>query len=175
MGAGSANADVRRLPLGPALAVPLALLFGLGTLLGTTLVAGLPLLFGALMRPLGASLSAAAGAFTLVCYDLTLRDGCFVDGSPYAELPYSGARLDVFADRVRGRRPARLSRRGTCSTSPSCRSCSLLWAAMAGVVSLAEWAGRPVRRARGRGGRGSRRVRAARLPESRSGTLVSEL
>ena len=53
MGAGSANADVRRLPLGPALAVPLALLFGLGTLLGTTLVAGVPLLFGALMRPLG--------------------------------------------------------------------------------------------------------------------------
>src|SRR5215217_4358751 len=40
LGAGTANPDVRRLPLGPALAVPLALLVGLGTLFGTTLVAG---------------------------------------------------------------------------------------------------------------------------------------
>src|ERR671916_323267 len=88
-GVGSASEDVRRLPLGPALAVPLALVVGLGTLLGTTLGAGLPLLFGALMRPLGACLSAAAGAFTLICYDLTLRDGLF------AELPFSGAKLDV--------------------------------------------------------------------------------
>src|SRR5919112_2215213 len=66
LGAGTVDPDVRRLPLGPALAVPLALLVGLGTLLGTTLVAAVPLLFGALMRPLGACLSAAAGAFTLI-------------------------------------------------------------------------------------------------------------
>ena len=55
MGAGSASRDVGRLPLGPVLSVPLALV-GLG--------AGLPLLFGALMRPLGAALSAAAGALS---------------------------------------------------------------------------------------------------------------
>ena len=140
MGAGSANGDVRRLPLGPALAVPLALLFGLGTLFGTTLVAGLPLLFGALMRPLGASLSAAAGAFALICYDLTVRNGFFADG-PYAELPFSGAKLDVL--------PITLGVGGLIDYSqgylqyfPKLPLLILLWAAMAGVISLAEWAGK---------------------------------
>ena len=38
MGVGSVNGDVKRLPLGPALAVPLALLVGLGSLFGTTIV-----------------------------------------------------------------------------------------------------------------------------------------
>ena len=42
-----------QLPLGPLIAIPLAA-YGLG--------AGLPLFLGALMRPLGATLSAAAGA-----------------------------------------------------------------------------------------------------------------
>jgi hypothetical protein len=135
MGAGSANGDVRRLPLGPALAVPLALLVGLGTLFGTTLLAGLPLLFGALMRPLGASLSAAAGAFTLICYDLTVRNG------PYAELPFSGAKLDVL--------PTTLGVGGLITYSqgyldyfPKLPLLILLWAAMAGVIALAEWAGK---------------------------------
>src|SRR5215217_5681154 len=73
MGVGYASGDVGRLPLGPVLSVALALA-GLG--------AGLPLLFGALMRPVGACLSAAAGALTLICYDLTLGDRI---------LPYSGA------------------------------------------------------------------------------------
>ena len=141
MGAGSANADVRRLPLGPALAVPLALLFGLGTLLGTTLVAGVPLLFGALMRPLGASLSAAAGAFTLICYDLTQRDGFFADG-PYAELPYSGARLDVLPI-ASGLDSLLVYSQGYLQYFPKLPLLIVLWAAMAGVVSLAEWAGRP--------------------------------
>ena len=136
MGAGSANADVRRLPLGPALAVPLALLFGLGTLLGTTLVAGVPLLFGALMRPLGASLSAAAGAFTLICYDLTQHDG------PYAELPYSGARLDVLPI-ASGLDSLLVYSQGYLQYFPKLPLLIVLWAAMAGVVSLAEWAGRP--------------------------------
>jgi tRNA A-37 threonylcarbamoyl transferase component Bud32 len=140
MGAGSANVDVRRLPLGPALAVPLALLLGLGTLLGTTLVAGLPLLFGALMRPLGACLTAAAGAFTLICYDLTVRNGFFADG-PYAELPYSGEKLDVL--------PITLGVGGLIDYSQGYLHyfnklplLILLWAAMAGVISLAEWAGK---------------------------------
>jgi hypothetical protein len=141
MGAGSANADVRRLPLGPALAVPLALLFGLGTLLGTTLVAGVPLLFGALMRPLGASLSAAAGAFTLICYDLTQRNGFFADG-PYAELPYSGAKLDVLPTTLGASRLLDYSQ-GYLQYFPKLPLLIVLWAAIAGVVSLAEWAGRP--------------------------------
>src|SRR5215217_3330761 len=93
MGAGSMDADVRKLPLGPALAVPLALLLGLGTVVGSALVAGVPLLFGSLMRPLGACLSAAAAALTLICYDLTVRNGSFANGDFYSELPYSGARL----------------------------------------------------------------------------------
>jgi len=140
MGAGSANADVKKLPLGPALAVPLALLFGLGTLLGTTLVAALPLLFGALMRPLGACLSAAAGAFTLICYDFTVRNGFFADGGPYAELPYSGAKLDVL--------PITLGvgslfdySQGYLQYFPKLPLLVLLWAVLAGIVSLAEWAG----------------------------------
>jgi tRNA A-37 threonylcarbamoyl transferase component Bud32 len=140
LGAGTANPDVRRLPLGPALAVPLALLVGLGTLLGTTLVAALPLLFGALMRPLGACLSAAAGAFTLICYDLTVRNGFFADG-PYAELPFSGAKLDVL--------PITLGVGGLIDYSQGYLHyfhklplLILLWAAMAGIISLAEWAGK---------------------------------
>src|ERR671917_264490 len=93
MGAGSVNADVKKLPLGPALAVPVALLLGLGTIVGSALVAAVPLLFGALMRPLGACLSAAAGALTLICYDLTVRDGFLPNGNPYAELPFSGEKI----------------------------------------------------------------------------------
>lgn len=138
-GAGSVSEDVRRLPLGPALAVPLALVAGL---VGSTLGAGLPLLFGALMRPLGACLSAAAGAFTLLCYDLTVRDGLFANGSPYAELPYSGAKLDTL--------PTTLGVGGLLDWSaayleffPKLPLLIVLWAAMAGGLSLAEWVGRP--------------------------------
>ena len=140
MGAGSANGDVRRLPLGPALAVPLALLVGLGTLFGTTLAAGLPLLFGALMRPVGATLSAAAGAFTLICYDLTVRNGFFADG-PYAELPFSGARLDVLPITL-GVGDLLDYSQGYLDYFPKLPLLILLWAAMAGVISLAEWAGK---------------------------------
>jgi len=141
MGAGSANTDVRKLPLGPALAVPLALLVGMGTLLGSSLVAALPLLFGALMRPLGASLSAAAGAFTLVCYDLTVRNGFFADGSPYAELPYSGARLDKVPTTL-GVGDLLQWSQAILQFYPQLPLFFLLWAAMAGAVSLGEWAGK---------------------------------
>ena len=141
-GVGSASEDVRRLPLGPALAVPLALVVGLGTLLGTTLGAGLPLLFGALMRPLGACLSAAAGAITLICYDLTLRDGLFVDGNPYAELPYSGARLYAVPKSL-GIEDLLTRTQLILQAYPQLPLLIVVWAAMAGVVSLAEWAGRP--------------------------------
>ncbi len=141
MGAGSANADVRKLPLGPALAVPLAVLVGLGTLLGSALVAGLPLLFGALMRPIGACLSAAAGAFTLICYDLTVRNGFFANGSPYAELPFSGARLDVLPI-TQGIGGLIDYSQGYLQYFPKLPLLVLLWAVMAGIVSLGEWAGK---------------------------------
>jgi uncharacterized SAM-binding protein YcdF (DUF218 family) len=137
MGAGSANADVKKLPLGPALAVPLALLG-----LGTALVAAVPLLFGALMRPLGACLSAAAGAFTLICYDLTVRDGFFANGRPYAELPYSGAKLDVLPISFGVERLLGYSQ-GYLLYFPKLPLLILLWAAIAGVVSVGEWTGRP--------------------------------
>ncbi|HET6885499.1 MAG TPA: hypothetical protein VFH32_04685, partial [Rubrobacteraceae bacterium] len=144
LGAGSTSADVRRLPLGPALAVPLALLVGLGTLLGilgTTLVAAVPLLFGALMRPLGACLSAAAGALTLICYDLTVRDGFFADGGPYAELPFSGAPLDVLPITV-GIGGLIDYSQGYLHYFPKLPLLVPLWAVVAGIVSLAEWSGK---------------------------------
>jgi eukaryotic-like serine/threonine-protein kinase len=142
MGAGSANADVKKLPLGPALAVPLAILFGLGTLLGTTLVAGIPLLIGALMRPVGACISAAGAALTLICYALTVRNGLFVDNSPYAQLPYSGARLDVLPI-TSGVGLMLDFGQGYLQYFPKLPLLILLWAALAGIVSLAEWMGRP--------------------------------
>jgi eukaryotic-like serine/threonine-protein kinase len=141
LGAGTANPDVRRLPLGPALAVPLALLVGLGTLLGTTLVAALPLLFGALMRPLGACLSAAAGALTLICYDLTVRNGFFADGGSYAELPFSGAKLDAVPTTLGVGQLLGWSQ-AILEYYPQLPLLFLLWAAMAGAVSLGEWAGK---------------------------------
>ena len=138
MGVGSANGDVRRLPLGPALAVPLTLV----AILGSSIGAGLPLLFGALMRPLGASLSAAVSALTVVCYELTVSDGVFVDGSPYAELPFTGAHLYAVPKSFG---IEDLFQRGQLIVQeyPQVLLVILLWAAMAGVVSLAEWAGKP--------------------------------
>jgi len=138
MGAGSANADIKKLPLGPAIAVPLALLLGLGTLLG----AAVPLLFGTLMRPVGACLSAAAAAFTLICYELTVRNGFFIDGSPYAELPYSGARLDVLPITFGVGRLLNYAQ-GYLQAFPKLPLLVLLWAVMAGVVALGEWTGKP--------------------------------
>ena len=127
MGVGSANADVGRLPLGPVLSVPLALA-GLG--------AGMPLLFGALMRPLGACLSAAAGALTLICYDLTRGD---------ALVPYAGVQFDKI--------PASLSISELVAWCgrilqyvqqyhPTFVLMFVLWVAMALAVSLGEWTGR---------------------------------
>jgi hypothetical protein len=130
-GAGYASKDVARLPLGPVLAVPLTFLVGLG--------AGLPLLFGALMRPVGACLSAAAGAVTLICYDLTLGDGTFADGLPYSALPYSGARLYTVPTTLG---IEELIQRGELILLdyPKLLLMVVLWAAMALVVSIAEWA-----------------------------------
>jgi hypothetical protein len=140
MGAGSVNADVRKLPLGPAIAVPLAIL-GLGTVLGSALVAAVPLLLGALMRPLGACLSAAAGALTLICYELTVRNGFFLNNQPYAELPYSGARLDVLPISLGVDRLLTYAQ-GYLQYFPKLPLLVVLWAAIAGIVALGEWTGK---------------------------------
>ncbi|MBA3953044.1 MAG: hypothetical protein H0X57_14345, partial [Rubrobacter sp.] len=131
-GVGGASPDVRRLPLGPLLAVLLTLFMGLG--------AGLPLLFGALMRPVGAVLSAAAGAISMVCYELTVRDGNFADG-PSSAIPYLGASFYTVPTRLGveelwGRVGLILD------AYPKLPLLILLWAGMALVVSLAEWSGR---------------------------------
>jgi hypothetical protein len=120
--AGSASGGVSRLPLGPVLAVPLAA-YGLG--------AGLPLLFGTLMRPLGASFSAAAGAFSLVVYDLSFGDGL---------IPYFGLSVGVFP---KGLGPLDLLEMGgeVFRAYPALLVLAVLWAAMAGAISLAEWFG----------------------------------
>jgi eukaryotic-like serine/threonine-protein kinase len=139
MGVGSANGDVKRMPLGPALAVPLTLVAGLGATLG----AGLPLLFGALMRPLGACLSAAASVLTVLCYELTVGDGVFADGSPYAELPFTGAHLYAVPKSF-GIEELLHRCQLIVQEYPQVLLLIALWAAMAGVVSLAEWAGKPL-------------------------------
>jgi eukaryotic-like serine/threonine-protein kinase len=133
VGIGSANGDVGRSPLGPLLAVPLAFM-GLG--------AGLPLLFGALMRPLAAALSAAAGALALIGYDLTVGDGAFSNGLPFSALPYSGARLYTVPTTLG---IEELLQRGQLILQdyPQLLLLVVLWAAMALVVSLGEWTGRP--------------------------------
>jgi eukaryotic-like serine/threonine-protein kinase len=128
MGAGSASRDVGQLPLGPVLSVPLALV---------DLGAGLPLLFGALMRPLGATLSAAMGALVFVGYDLTLDN---------ALVPYTGVQFDrIPASLNISELVAWIGRilEYLAQSHPTFPFLFVLWAAMALVVSLGEWAGRP--------------------------------
>ena len=135
VGAGSVNADIGRSPLGPMLAVPLALV-GLG--------AGLPLLFGALMRPLAAALSAAAGALVLVGYDLAVG----INNSGVPRVEYTGV--------VFNKIPASLSVSELAAwvggaggileyvqqQHPAFLLLFVLWAGMALAVSLGEWSGR---------------------------------
>jgi hypothetical protein len=117
---GYASRGVRLLPLGPLLSVPLTA-YGLG--------AGLPLFLGALMRPLGAALSAAASVVLLVVYDLFFGDGT---------VPYLGLVLgnfSRFADPVN-----LLGQVGTLvRTHHEIYLLAALWAAMAGVISATEW------------------------------------
>jgi hypothetical protein len=120
--AGSISGGMSLLPLGPVLAVPLAA-YGLG--------AGLPLLFGTLMRPLGATLSAAAAALSLVVYDLSFGDGVIPYlGLPLGNLPKSLGPLDLLGQSE-----------DLFAAHPSLFMLAGLWATMAGVVSLAEWFG----------------------------------
>jgi len=121
---GSVSGGMRRLPLGPLLAIPLAA-YGLG--------AGLPLLLGALMRPLAAALSAAAAAFSLIVYDLVRGDGV---------IPYLGLEL--------GNLPATIGPLALLETGeallqayPTLALLAVLWGVMAAVISAAEWLGFP--------------------------------
>lgn len=121
-GTGS-SASASRLPLGPVLAVPMALV-GLG--------AGLPLLLGALMRPVSACVSSALGAITLICYDLTLDDGV---------LPFFGVSFQKVSATLD---PMQLLQKGEAilAAYPPLPLLAVLWAAMAGVIAVAEWRGR---------------------------------
>ena len=120
--AGSVSGGMSRLPLGPLLSIPLT---------GVGLGAGLPLLLGALMRPLGAVPSAAMGAASLVVYDLAWEDGA---------LPYLGLSL---GNLPLGFGPAEFLRQGEVLVGayPSLWILVGLWAVMAGVISAAEWVG----------------------------------
>lgn len=122
--ASSYNTGASRFPLGPVLAVPLAAV-GLG--------AGLPLLFGALMRPLGAIFSAALGALALVFYDLTLGDGV---------TRYLGLQIGVLPGSM-GLQTLAETGQSLLTGYPQFLFQAALWAAMAGIVSAAEWFGRP--------------------------------
>ncbi|WP_160309689.1 serine/threonine-protein kinase [Rubrobacter aplysinae] len=111
--------SMRRLPLGPVLAIPLAAV-GLG--------AGLPLLLGGLMRPLGAAVSAAAGAATLAGYSLTRGAG---------RLDYIGISLGKLpqglgATQLAGRTEFLLLQ------YPGLWLQAALWAVMAALVSAGE-------------------------------------
>lgn len=121
--AGSADTSVARSPLGPLISVPLAA-SGLG--------AGTPLLFGALMRPVGAAFSAALGAVALVVYDVVLGDGM---------LPYLGVQYRTISPMIG---PAELwdwSQRAIAAYQPL-TVLPFVWAAMAAVVAIAERLGR---------------------------------
>jgi hypothetical protein len=146
--------------------VPLTLV-GLG--------AGLPLLFGALMRPVGACLSAAAGALTLICYDLTVPDGTLANGQPYSALPYSGAWLNTVPTTLGIEDLIRWAQ-SILQVYPKLPLMIVLWAAMALVVSLAEWAGRWVAGllvAVGGGILGYVLVASARHPEATTEAVIS--
>ena len=119
---GTTDRSMRRLPLGPLLAIPLA---------AGELGAGLPLFLGTLMSPLGATLSAAAGAVSLVVYDLLWDDGV---------IPYLGLAMGNLP-RTLG--PVELLGRGEelVQAYPALLMLAALWAAMAGVLSVAEWFG----------------------------------
>jgi eukaryotic-like serine/threonine-protein kinase len=123
--AGSLSQGVSRLPLGPLLAIPFAA-YGLG--------AGLPIFLGALMRPLGAALSAAVGALSLVAYELFFGDGII----PYLGLFLGNLPRTLGPAELLGQSEALLLAE---EVYPALVVLATLWAAMAGVISVAEWFG----------------------------------
>ncbi len=124
-GTGSLNSGARKLPLGPVLAVPLA---------AVNLAAGLPILLGAIMRPVAAGVSAAFGGMIFLLYDILMGDGLlpFYGGTPFLEIPraYGPGELVAHIERI-------------VTQSPDVLALPILWGVMAVVVSLGEWAKRP--------------------------------
>jgi hypothetical protein len=92
------------------------------------------------MRPVGAALSAAAGAVSMVCYELTVKDGAFADG-PSSTIPYLGVKFYTVPTRL-GLEDLWARAGLILEAYPKLPFLVLLWAGMALVVSLAEWSGR---------------------------------
>ncbi|MGI8649920.1 MAG: serine/threonine-protein kinase [Rubrobacter sp.] len=114
-----------RSPLGPILAAPLALI---------NLSAGLPLFFGRIMRPFAAGVSAAGAGFVLIFSNIAFGDGM---------LPYYGqAFRNIQTGYGVNELLAHLERIVT--LYPWVMLLPLLWGAMATVVSLGEWVGKPL-------------------------------
>jgi len=128
--AGSADEGVRRSPLSPLIAIPLAAV----PLVAGGLGAGVPLLFGALMRPLGAILCSILAAVLLVGYDIFFGDGVL----PYVGVVYRPDDPIYSPAGLVGKAAAIIN-----DWQPLILFFGL-WGVMAAVVSLAEWIGRPV-------------------------------
>ena len=122
-GRAGAGSSVGRLPLGPLLAVPLQ---------AVGFAAGLPVLLGTLMRPAGAALSAAAGAFMLAGYELTRGAG---------RMEYLGVTLGPVPP---GLGPLALVQQleATLTAYPVITLQAGLWAFIAAAISVGEKAGR---------------------------------
>ncbi|WP_273844935.1 serine/threonine-protein kinase [Rubrobacter calidifluminis] len=118
--AGSKSKGIGRLPLGPVLSVPLSWV-GLG--------AGLPLFFGALMRPVGAAASGAAAGAVLVCYELTLGDG---------NIPYTGLIFQKLSPGTGLQQAAAYGQAVLQSSYHQPLYLVVLWGAIAAVVAVAE-------------------------------------
>jgi hypothetical protein len=70
-----------------------------------------------------------------------VRNGFFFNGAAYAQLPYSGARLDVLPI-TSGVGVVLEYAQGYLQYFPKLPLLILLWAAIAGVVAVGEWTGK---------------------------------
>ena len=120
--------SLRRAPLGPLAAVPLALM----PVTAAGLAAGLPLLLGALMRPFSAAFSAAMGAVVLVGYVIVRGDGF---------MPFFGVQFMTMPETL-GIGPLLAWVGRIWQYFPLIIALPVLWALMAAVLSLAERFGR---------------------------------
>ncbi|WP_162924299.1 serine/threonine-protein kinase [Rubrobacter indicoceani] len=114
-----------RSPLAPVLAAPLAL---------ANLAAGLPLILGMLLRPVAAGVSSALAGIVLVFANLTFGDGVLTyNGQAFRNIQpgYGANELLAHLERI-------------VTLFPWVLLLPLLWAAMAVVVSVGEWAGKPL-------------------------------
>jgi eukaryotic-like serine/threonine-protein kinase len=125
VGSGSVNRGAAKLPLGPVLAVPLATV---------NLAAGLPILLGAVMRPLAAGISAIFGGIVFLLAAILMDDGVlpFYGGSPFREIPstYGPGELIAHLERI-------------VVLYPEVLALPVLWGLMAVIVSLGEWTKMP--------------------------------